>query len=181
VIIQVLDNQVLIWLGSLYAPLLPLFGLAFNVLTFYTKKFLSLYLYTPPKERYSASRTNVLVYSLMLGAILQLECCPDNETSIIGRNVLSMNIEEFAGMLVTLAYTDLLRPPACHEAAWDLRADPGGCAALLAACSVPTVYNLQFKRTTCGPHQGTSMTSALGLAVSQGPQYVQIICPVIEV
>jgi len=64
---QILDNQVLVWLGSVYAPLLPIFGLLSNVTTFYTKKFLSLHLYTPPKERYSASRTNVIIYSCLLG------------------------------------------------------------------------------------------------------------------
>jgi hypothetical protein len=52
----------------MYAPLLPFIGLASNIITFYVKKLLALYLYTPPKERYSASRTNVLVYTLMLGA-----------------------------------------------------------------------------------------------------------------
>lgn len=67
VVIAVLDTQILVWLGSMYAPLLPFFGLTSNFVTFYTKKFLCLYLYTPPKERYSASRTNVLVYTLMLG------------------------------------------------------------------------------------------------------------------
>jgi hypothetical protein len=67
VVIQIIDTEVLVWLGSMYAPLLPLFGLISNIVLFYTKKFLSLYLYTAPKERYSASRTNVVVYTLMLG------------------------------------------------------------------------------------------------------------------
>ena len=66
-VIQIIDNEVLVWLGSMYAPLLPVFGLASNFVSFYTKKLLALYLYTPPKERYSSSRTNVLVYTLMLG------------------------------------------------------------------------------------------------------------------
>ena len=67
VVIQIIDCSLLVWLGSMYAPLLPFFGLLANVVQFYVKKLLSLYLYTPPKERYSASRTNVIVYCLMLG------------------------------------------------------------------------------------------------------------------
>lgn len=70
--IAIIDNQALVWLGSLYAPLLPLFGAASDIATFYTKKLLSLHLYTPPNERFSASRTNVVVYSLMLGAHARL-------------------------------------------------------------------------------------------------------------
>ena len=68
--IQILEYSLLVWLGSLYAPLLPFFGVAANIAQFYVKKLLALYLYTPPKERYSASRTNVIVYCLMLGAPL---------------------------------------------------------------------------------------------------------------
>ena len=67
VVIQMIDCSLLVWLGSMYAPLLPFFGLFANVVQFYIKKLLSLYLYTPPKERYSASRTNVIVHCLMLG------------------------------------------------------------------------------------------------------------------
>ncbi len=67
--IQILDYSLLVWLGSMYAPLLPFFGVAANVAQFYVKKLLALYLYTPPKERYSASRTNVIVYCLMLGRL----------------------------------------------------------------------------------------------------------------
>ncbi|BDA42684.1 Transmembrane channel-like protein 7 [Coccomyxa sp. Obi] len=108
VVIAIIDTEILVWLGSMYAPLLPLFGLLSNVVTFNTKRFLSLYLYTPPQERYSASRTNVVVYTLMLG--------------------------------------------------------------ILTGCSVPMVFNLQYGRKYCGPHQGISMTSALSNAVSQGPR-----------
>ena len=68
VAIQILDYSLLVWLGSMYAPLLPFFGVAANIAQFYVKMLLALYLYTPPKERYSASRTNVIVYCLMLGA-----------------------------------------------------------------------------------------------------------------
>ena len=67
VVISIIDTEILVWLGSMYAPLLPFFGLLSNVVTFNTKRFLSLFLYTPPQERYSASRTNVVVYTLMLG------------------------------------------------------------------------------------------------------------------
>ena len=58
----------LVWLGALYAPALPLFGLATNLLTFQVQRGLALTLYTPPKEHYSASRTNVVIYTLLLGA-----------------------------------------------------------------------------------------------------------------
>ena len=68
-VIGIMDNQVLVWLGALYAPALPLFGLAANLLTFHVKRTLALYLNTPPKEHYSASRTNVIFYTLLLGAL----------------------------------------------------------------------------------------------------------------
>ncbi len=67
IVIQILDGSLLVWLGSMYAPLLPFFGLAAQIIQFHVKKLLALYVYTPPKERYSASRTNVIVYCLMLG------------------------------------------------------------------------------------------------------------------
>ena len=70
VVIQILDCSLLVWLGTLYAPMLPFFGLAANIVQFYVKKLLLLYLYTPPKERHSASRTNVIIYCLMLGVSL---------------------------------------------------------------------------------------------------------------
>ncbi|CAL8467662.1 g7200 [Coccomyxa elongata] len=108
VVIAIIDTEIFVWLGSMYAPLLPFFGLLSNVVTFNTKRFLSLYLYTPPQERYSASRTNVVVYTLML--------------------------------------------------------------VILTGCSVPMVFNLQYGRKYCGPHQGISMTGALSNAVSQGPR-----------
>ena len=69
-VIQILDCSLLVWLGTLYAPMLPFFGLAANIVQFYVKKLLLLYLYTPPKERHSASRTNVIIYCLMLGMSL---------------------------------------------------------------------------------------------------------------
>jgi len=66
VVIQVIENQALVWLGSMYAPLLPAFGLAANIITFYFKLFLAVWLHSPPKTRYSASRTSNLAYGLML-------------------------------------------------------------------------------------------------------------------
>jgi len=69
VVIQVIENQALVWLGSMYAPLLPAFGLAANVITFYFKLFLAVWLHSPPKTRYSASRTSNLAYGLMLCAL----------------------------------------------------------------------------------------------------------------
>ncbi|DBA94620.1 hypothetical protein WJX77_009861 [Trebouxia sp. C0004] len=104
VVIQVIENQALVWLGSMYAPLLPAFGLAANIITFYFKFFLAVWLHSPPKTRYSASRTSNLAYGLML---------------------------------LTVAMT-----------------------------TVPLVYDLQVTRQRCGPHQGTSMKSALVDAIN---------------
>ena len=64
----VVENQALVWLGTLYSPLLPVFGLLANVVQFYTKLLLALVAYEPPSERYSVSRTSVMAYTLMLGA-----------------------------------------------------------------------------------------------------------------
>ena len=64
--IQVIENQALVWLGSMYAPLLPVFGLAANIFSFYFKLVLAVWLHSPPKTRYSASRTSNLAYGLML-------------------------------------------------------------------------------------------------------------------
>ena len=50
---------------------------------------------------------------------------------------------------------------------------PRCSAGLLCACSVPLVFNLQFGRRACGPHQGISMLLALGNAVSRAPRYVE--------
>lgn len=66
-VIQVIEFEALVWLGSMYAPLLPILGVAANVVTFYTKKLLALFLYAPPVTRYSASRTSNMAYGLMLG------------------------------------------------------------------------------------------------------------------
>ena len=43
-------------------------------------------------------------------------------------------------------------------------------AGLLCACSVALVFNLQYGRRSCGPHQGISMLVALGAAVSRAPR-----------
>lgn len=67
-IVTVVENQALVWLGTLYSPLLPVFGLLANVVQFYTKLLLALVAYEPPSERYSVSRTSVMAYTLMLGA-----------------------------------------------------------------------------------------------------------------
>lgn len=61
-----IENQALVWLGSMYAPLLPVFGLAANIFSFYFKLLLAVWLHSPPKTRYSASRTSNLAYGLML-------------------------------------------------------------------------------------------------------------------
>ena len=66
VVIQVIENQALIWLGAMYAPLLPAFGLIANIIAFYFKLLLAVWLHSPPTTRYSASRTSNLAYGLML-------------------------------------------------------------------------------------------------------------------
>ena len=66
VVIQVIENQALVWLGAMYAPLLPAFGLIANVIAFYFKLMLAVWLHSPPITRYSASRTSNLAYGLML-------------------------------------------------------------------------------------------------------------------
>ncbi|KAK9825842.1 hypothetical protein WJX81_002239 [Elliptochloris bilobata] len=69
-IVTVVENQTLVWLGALYSPLLPVFGLLSNVIMFYTKLLLALVAYEPPHERYSVSRTSIMAYSLMLAGLL---------------------------------------------------------------------------------------------------------------
>lgn len=61
-----IENQALVWLGAMYAPLLPVFGLIANVIAFYFKLLLAVWVHSPPITRYSASRTSNLAYGLML-------------------------------------------------------------------------------------------------------------------
>ena len=61
------ETQALIWLGAVFAPLLPALGLLSNALHFYTMKLLATFLYQPPAKPYTASRTSNVAYSLMLG------------------------------------------------------------------------------------------------------------------
>ncbi|KAK9816511.1 hypothetical protein WJX72_001335 [[Myrmecia] bisecta] len=70
VCIQIIENQAIVWLGTMFAPLLPLFGLVANICTFYFKKLSALWLYSPPSKRYSASRTSIVAYALMLLALV---------------------------------------------------------------------------------------------------------------
>ena len=65
-VIQTIENNALVWLGSMFAPLLPALGLMANCVTFYTMWFLAVWLYDPPTTRYSASRTSNMAYGLML-------------------------------------------------------------------------------------------------------------------
>ena len=59
----------------MYAPLLPVFGLIANVIAFYFKLLLAVWLHSPPTTRYSASRTSNLAYGLMLCKLLPF-CLP---------------------------------------------------------------------------------------------------------
>ena len=65
-VIQTIENNALVWLGSMFAPLLPALGLLANCVTFYTMWVLAVWLYDPPTTRYSASRTSNMAYGLML-------------------------------------------------------------------------------------------------------------------
>lgn len=62
-----IENQVLVWLGSAMAPLLPLLGALSNVLHFTTQKLLAMHCFVPPLKPYSASRTSTIAHGLMLG------------------------------------------------------------------------------------------------------------------
>ena len=67
VMVQTLENGILVLLGSLFFPLLPLLGMIGNVLTFYTRLLIAKYLNHPPKTRTSALRTSLITYLLMAG------------------------------------------------------------------------------------------------------------------
>ena len=66
-IIQVIEVQALVWLGSMFAPLLPAVGCLGLLLIFQTKYFLAIFLLSPPRVRFSAQRTSTLAYFLLLG------------------------------------------------------------------------------------------------------------------
>ena len=87
-IVTVVENQALVWLGAMYSPLMPIFGLVSNVIMFYTKLLLALVAYEPPHERYSVSRTSVMAYTLMLGASPCLRTMAWNHVLFLGRNWL---------------------------------------------------------------------------------------------
>ena len=74
VVLRVVETQALVWLGAVFAPLLPALGLLSNALHFYTMKLLATFLYQPPANPYTASRTSNVAYSLMLGA-WSCACC----------------------------------------------------------------------------------------------------------
>jgi hypothetical protein len=69
VILTVIENQTLVWLGSGMAPLLPMLGAAANIMLFYTQRFLAMNLYAPPEKAFSASRTSTIAHGIMLGAL----------------------------------------------------------------------------------------------------------------
>jgi len=68
VMVQTMENGILVLLGSLFFPLLPLLGMIGNVFTFYVRALMSRHLYQPPKARTSALRTSIITYVLMAGA-----------------------------------------------------------------------------------------------------------------
>lgn len=68
VVLTVIENQTLVWLGTGMAPLLPILGALANILHFYTQKLLAMHLYAPPEKAFSASRTSTIAHGIMLGA-----------------------------------------------------------------------------------------------------------------
>lgn len=54
VVLTVIENQVLVWLGVGMSPLLPALGAAANILHFYKQKLLAMYVFVPPKKAYWA-------------------------------------------------------------------------------------------------------------------------------
>jgi TMC domain len=77
VVLTVIENQALVWLGAALAPFLPLLGAAANALHFGVQKLLALHCFAPPKKPYSASRTSTIAHGLMLGASVTDACCLD--------------------------------------------------------------------------------------------------------
>lgn len=67
-----IETQALVWIGSVFGPLMPALGLLSNVLQFWTQTLLSKYVFAPPAKAYSASRTSNVAYGLMLGTPLML-------------------------------------------------------------------------------------------------------------
>ena len=67
VMVQTLENGILVLLGSLFFPLLPLLGMIGNAFTFYTRIMMARFLHHPPKSRTSALRASLINYMLMAG------------------------------------------------------------------------------------------------------------------
>ena len=72
VVLQVIETQALVWIGSVFAPLMPALGLLSNVTQFWSQKLLAMHVFTPPAKAYSASRTSNVAYGLMLGRFLEI-------------------------------------------------------------------------------------------------------------
>ena len=90
VVLKVVETQALVWLGAVFAPLLPALGLLSNALHFYTMKLLATFLYQPPARAYTASRTSNVAYSLMLGEQLPSSDFDDPGTGILASAVLRL-------------------------------------------------------------------------------------------
>ena len=228
-IVTVVENQALVWLGAMYSPLMPIFGLVSNVIMFYTKLLLALVAYEPPHERYSVSRTSVMAYTLMLGASPCLCTVAWNHVPFLGEKLAALPQERvFVNSPLHIMHTRRTCPchscvyytsaqaishveapsidrdsfwyhsemfgstkpckldsqhcclpcsasPACQCSSADwLHGLP--CAAGLLACSVPIVFTLEWKRTRCGPHQGSSMVQAVTSAAQNGPSCASAPC-----
>ena len=63
-------NQCIVWIGVLYAPLLPLLGAAFFATAFHAKAYVILRFSVSTTTVYSPTRFNVLVHCLLLLALL---------------------------------------------------------------------------------------------------------------
>ncbi|XP_012272322.1 transmembrane channel-like protein 7 isoform X2 [Orussus abietinus] len=65
-VIDVVYSQTVCWLGTFFAPLLPLIAIIALFLLFYIKKFTFLVNSTPSNQVYRASRSNLLFMSILL-------------------------------------------------------------------------------------------------------------------
>ena len=70
VMVQSTENGILVLLGSLYFPLLPVIGLIGNLVTFYTRLSLSCFINDVPKVRTSGLQDSNFNYFLFAGKLV---------------------------------------------------------------------------------------------------------------
>jgi hypothetical protein len=67
-VLDVIYVQIIVWLGSFYATLLPALGLVSLVIMFYIKRFSCIVNYSLAQKVYSPSRTHTMIMSMLLVA-----------------------------------------------------------------------------------------------------------------